>query len=168
MDQVVEFGSLKDFRCDVVAIAVKHDVFEHLALLCGVLEEDCTNFFELLFGHSLYGFLDDSRAELLLAELAQIESDEFVEAADAYIHLLLPLRDCAEVIENCLNNEVAKLIVDEVFDALRGNSYKILLCLSLGCGDAVFNDLTTVLVLCNLSKLLHDRFIYDRAQLVCL
>lgn len=56
---VVELGSLQNFRCDVVAKAIKHDVLEHFALFGGVLEENSAYFFKLLLWHRLYSFLDN-------------------------------------------------------------------------------------------------------------
>ena len=70
--EIVRFGSLEYLGRHVVPKAVKHDFFVQFALFGAALHQDVTNLLKLLFRHSVNRFLDDPRAVLLLAELAQI------------------------------------------------------------------------------------------------
>lgn len=78
----VGLGPLKNLWCNVVAEAVKHDLFVQLAFLGAALHENEANFLKFFFRHSLDCLFYDSWAELLFAKLAEVETDEFVETAD--------------------------------------------------------------------------------------
>ena len=117
--EAIGFGPLENLWCDVVTKAVEHDLLVQLAFLRATLHEDEANFLEFFFRHRLDCFLYDSRAELLLAELAEVEADELVEAADSGVQdLRFALRDGDEVLQDCLDYEVAVLIVNEHLDGL--------------------------------------------------
>ena len=91
--QSKHFNQLHNFRSNVVSIAVKHNFSVHFALFGRVLHKNHADFLELLFWHGLYGFLYHSRAILLLAEFAQVQSNKLIEAANTHVHhFRFPLR----------------------------------------------------------------------------
>lgn len=63
--------------------------------------------------------------------------------------------------QDCLDHEVAELIVDQDLNAFEGYTDELLLPLSLRRCDAVFNHLAAMLVSRNLRKVLDNGFVND-------
>jgi len=70
------------------------------------------------------------------------------------------------VVQNRLDHEVAKLIIYQHLDTLRGNSDQVLFPLACCRRYALFNDLTPMLVACHLREVLDDWLIDDGPTLV--
>ena len=73
---------LDELRSDVVAVAVEHEFFEQSVLLCRTpfVAEHHEHFLQVFSLYILQRRLDDSGAELLLAEHAHVLDDVVVEA----------------------------------------------------------------------------------------
>ena len=167
MLQGENLGPIENLRRDVVTVAVEHDVLVDFTFLAGAFREDGAKLLELLLRHRLHGLLDDTGAELLLAELAEVAPDELVEAAHPHVrHLTLALRQRDEVLQDLLDHEVAELVVDQRLNTLEGHTDQILLPGTLRSRDALLYDLAAVLVLRHLREVLHDGLVDDRATFV--
>lgn len=70
------------------------------------------------------------------------------------------------MLENRLNDKVAKLVVYQDFDALERDSNEVLLPLTLSNSDAVLDDLAAVLVTGNVREVLHYGVVDYRSPLV--
>ena len=115
--EAVIFCPFKDLRGNVVAVAVNHYFLVELALFRLALHQYKANLLELLLWHCIDGFLYNTRAVLLLAQLAKVEPDELVEAADANVHdLRLALGHLSQVLENGLDHEITVLVIYEQLD----------------------------------------------------
>lgn len=70
--------------------------------------------------------------------------------------------------QDCLNDKVAELIIDENLYAFKRDTNQVFLPLALRSRDTIFDHLASVLIACDLSKMLNDWVINDRAALICL
>ena len=89
-------------------------------------------------------------------------SDKLIDTADSDIHdLRLALRKGNKVLQNRLDHKVAKLIIDQDFNAFKRNTNQVFLPLALRSRDTIFDNLAPMLVSGNMSEMLNDRIVND-------
>ena len=93
----------------------------------------------------------------MLAKFAKIQADEFIETANAYIHdLRFSLGDRNEVLQDGLDHEVSKLIVDKNLNAFERYLDQVFFPMTVRSSDTVFDNLAAMFVTSHLSKVLND------------
>ena len=92
--------------------------------------------------------------------------DKFINTADSIVHDLAFALRLGDVVKNGLDHEVAKLIIDENFNAFKADADQVLLPLTLRRRDAVLDHLAPVLIPRYRRKVLHNGLKNDRPSLI--